>query len=206
MPRSWILFGLAGLVCVAGFVAWRLWWGPSYTNYPVRSGPIVAFGDSLVQGVGATEGNDFVSEVSRRINEPIENFGVSGDTTAMALSRIDEAIARHPSIVLILIGGNDYLRRVPQEQTFENLRSIVRAFQEDGAVTVVLGVRGGLLNDNFAAEYEEVARETGSVYVSDVLRNLIGNRQYMSDQIHPNDQGYAIIAERVFNAIRPLLN
>jgi acyl-CoA hydrolase len=155
--------------------------------------------------VGATEGNDFVSKVSRSLNEPIENFGVSGDTTRDGLARVDEAVARHPSVAIILLGGNDYLRRIPQEETFENLRTIVEKFQTDGALTVVLGVRGGLLSDNYADDYARLAKDTNSVYVSDVLKNLLGNKQFMSDQIHPNDAGYAIIAERVFAAVRPVV-
>lgn len=205
MRNPWVLAGMLLAVAIAGLAVWNLLGGPSYANYPPREGPIVAFGDSLVQGVGATEGNDFVSRVSRGLNEPIVNLGVSGDTTRDGLARVDEAVARHPSIVLILLGGNDYLKRIPREETFQNLRTIVKKFQDDGALTVVLGVRGGLLSDNYADGYERLAKDTRSVYVSDVLRNLIGNRQYMSDQIHPNDQGYAAIAERVFAAIRPVL-
>jgi acyl-CoA thioesterase-1 len=175
------------------------------TNYPPKSGPIVAFGDSLVQGVGATEGQDFVSLVSRSINEPIENLGRSGDTTANALERLDEVLALEPRITIVLLGGNDYLRRLPHEQTFANLRTIITRLQSSGSIVLLLGIRGGLLADNFESEFSKLARETGSVYVSDVLRNLVGNRQYMYDHIHPNEDGYAIIADRVFAALRPVL-
>lgn len=197
---------IAGAIVVAGLAAYLLFFqNPSYNNYPPHPGPIIAFGDSLVFGTGASEGRDFVSQLAQLLREPVENFGVPGDTTAEALERISEATDRHPSIVLVLLGGNDYLQRVPQEQTFQNLAAIVDAFQKDGAVVVLLGVRGGILVDNFRAKFKALAQEKRAVYVSDVLRDLLGNRQYMSDQIHPNDAGYAIIAERVFNALRPIL-
>src|SRR6056297_1363725 len=78
------------------------------TNVPSAGTRIIAFGDSLVEGVGANPGNDFVSILSRNIAEPIVNLGNSGDTTRDALARIDEVLEQDPKIVLVLIGGNDY--------------------------------------------------------------------------------------------------
>lgn len=200
-----IVLTACALLAFVGGLYWFLNSAPDITNYPPHAGPIVAFGDSLVSGTGSTEGNDFVSLISKNINEPVENFGVPGDTTAGALARVGVAVERHPRIAIVLLGGNDYLQRVDKEETFKNLRGIIKNFQIDGAVVVLLGVRGGLLGDNFAGDFKQVARDTGSVYVSDVLDNLLGDKKYMSDQIHPNDAGYAIIASRVLEAIRPVL-
>lgn len=203
MKNTLIIF--AGVAVIAALGYTLFFKKPALTNYPPRQGPIVAFGDSLVQGVGSSQEGGFVSRVSTSINEPIENMGRSGDTTAQALERLPEVVARHPSIAIVLLGGNDYLRRVPKETTFANLRTIVTTLQADGALVVLLGVRGGVLSDNFKGEFDSLARETGSAYVSDVLQNLLGNKQYMFDEIHPNDQGYAAIAERVTKVLRPLL-
>lgn len=170
-------------------------------NYPPKNSHIVAFGDSLVAGVGATSGNDFVSVLSRMLGKPIINLGVPGDTTAQGLARIDQVIAKDPGTVILLLGGNDYLKKIPQEETFANLRSIIAKLQAEGAVVVLLGVRGGILRDNFADRFDALAEETGVIYVPDVLDGLIGRDTFMSDAIHPNDQGYAQIAERVFEAI-----
>lgn len=199
-----LLSSLAALLVAFG--AYVLFFrAPTITNYPPRPGPIVAFGDSLVAGVGATEGSDFVSLVSKSINEPIENFGRPGDTTAAALERLGEVLERHPSVAIVLVGGNDYLKRIPRDETFKNLRTIVDALQGEGTLVVLLGVRGGVLTDNFKDEFSALTKETRSAYVPDVLKNLVGNRQYMYDQVHPNDDGYAIIAERVLKVLRPLL-
>ena len=77
---------------------------------PTTGQSIIAFGDSLVEGRGATPGNDFVAVLSRRLGVPIINAGRSGDTAGAALSRLDHAVlARSPRVVIVLLGGNDFL-------------------------------------------------------------------------------------------------
>lgn len=167
------------------------------TNAPPKGDTIVAFGDSLIVGVGATPGNDFISRTSRTIGIPIGNAGLSGDTTRAALSRIDEVLIQKPHVVLISLGGNDALKKIPKEETEQNLVTIVQRFQAEGAVTIVLGVRGGLLGDPYESMYERVARQTGSILVPDILDGLFGDARYMSDAVHPNDAGYERITSRV---------
>ncbi len=174
-------------------------------NYPPKDGPIVAFGDSLVAGSGSTDGNDFVSVLSRGIGEEIINLGVPGDTTASGLSRIDDVLKKEPRITMLLLGGNDFFRKTPREETFSNLRKIVSRLQESGSVVVILGVRGGLLSDSAGRLYEDLAEETGSAYVPDVLDGLFGDARYMSDSIHPNDAGYRKIAERIYPVLNEIL-
>lgn len=158
---------------------------------------IVAFGDSLVQGVGSSEGNDFVSVLSREINVPIINLGRSGDTTKDALTRIDQVIAEDPTTTIVLFGGNDFLRKVPIGETFNNLEKIIKTIQESGSEVVLLGIRGGILSDGYKNRFEDLAEKTDVPFVPNVLDGLLGNQKYMSDGIHPNDEGYKIIAERV---------
>jgi len=159
----------------------------------------------LVAGVGASPGRDFVSLLSQKIGQPIINLGVSGDTTATALARLPELDAYRPKVVIVLFGGNDYLRRVPQVQTFENLTEIIESIQAKGAMVLLLGIRGGLLNDHFDTEFKKLRNTHDTAYVSDVLDGFLGKREYMSDEIHPNDAGYERIAERVYPVLAPLL-
>lgn len=173
----------------------------SITNYPPRNKTIVAFGDSLVQGVGATQGNNFVSVLSKELKTPIINLGVSGNTTAQGLARIDEVISKRPGTVLVLFGGNDFLRKVPKEETFKNLRKIISTLQEEGAMVVLLGIRGGILSDQFEKDFEYLAQETGVIYISDVLDGLFGHSELMSDEVHPNSKGYALISDRIYKQI-----
>lgn len=177
----------------------------SITNYPLKDGPIVAFGDSLVEGVGSTKGNDFVSLLAKKIGEPITNLGVSGDTTEQGLVRIKDVTDLNPRLVIVLLGGNDFLRKVPRQQTFDNLRGIVEKIQATGAAVILLGVRGGLFTDSADGLYEDLAHETKSAYVSNVLDGLFADSRYMSDAIHPNDVGYSKVADRVYRVVKDLL-
>lgn len=170
------------------------------TNYPSKGTDIIAFGDSLVEGVGSTAGNDFVSLLSDKIGQPIVNFGHAGDTTAdgIARARIGQLDNYNPKVVLLLLGGNDHLKKIPVTDTFKNLAVLIENIQAHGAVVLLLGVRGGLFNDRFDTEFESLRDTYNTAFVSDVLEGLFGNMQYMSDTVHPNDIGYRMIADRIY--------
>ncbi len=202
--RQWAFLGLAVLV-LAPIAYFLFRGGDDITNYPPKNQIIVAFGDSLVEGVGATPGNDFVSVVERTLGVEIINRGKSGDTTANGITRVDEVIADDPGIVIVLLGGNDALRRIPKQETFANLGAIIERLQSAGAVVVLLGVRGGILGDGYANEFEALAETYHTPHVSNVLEGLITNPKLMHDGIHPNDQGYAIVAERVTEVLQAVL-
>lgn len=181
-----------------GAVAWYFLRGVTVKNYPSTStGPVLMFGDSLVEGVGASAGQTLPDQLGRLLKVPVLNYGVSGDTTRDALLRLNQAVAQKPRIAIILLGGNDFLKKIPREETFTNLETIVTAFQTGGAITVVLGVRSGIVGGGADAEYEALAEETASLYMSDVLAGLFGRSELMTDALHPNDRGYAKIAERL---------
>ena len=156
-------------------------------------------------GTGATDGRDFVLLLSGAIGQPVINLGVPGDTTADGLARIGELDAYKPKVVLLLLGGNDYLKRIPQEQTFANLAAIIKDIQSRGAIVLLLGVRGGLFGDYFSSGFEDLRSAYHTAYVPDVMDGLLGDKQYMSDQIHPNDAGYAAIADRITPVLKKLL-
>jgi lysophospholipase L1-like esterase len=194
------------VVILVGTGTWYFFSDAPIKNYPsVKTGPVLMFGDSLVEGVGATAGQSLPEQLSRLTGTAVLNYGVSGDTTRDALSQLDGALATDPKVALVLLGGNDFLKKIPREETFRNLERIVTAFQAQGAIVFVLGVRSGLIGGGADAEYEALAEETGSVYVSDVLSGVFGRSELMSDAIHPNDQGYAIIAERIAPLLRKYL-
>lgn len=132
------------------------------------------FGDSLVEGVGA-ENNTLPQQLGRLTDTKILNYGVSGDTTRDGLARLDEALARQPKVAIILLGGNDFLKKIPREETFQNLAKIVAAFQLEGAIVMVLGVRSGLVGGGADEAYEALAKNTGAVYVSDVLAGIFAH-------------------------------
>lgn len=173
---------------------------------PTDGESIIAFGDSLVAGRGASSGQDFVSVLSKRLGIPIINAGRSGDTTGSALARLDrDVLALNPRIVIVLLGGNDFLRRVPTEETFGNLGTIVDRVRRHGSAVVLVGVSVGLFTDPYRAEYEALAQRTSAGLVPDVLDGIIGHADLMADSIHPNDRGYEIIADRLEPVVRDLM-
>jgi acyl-CoA thioesterase-1 len=175
------------------------------TNFPSSGTDIVAYGDSLIVGTGATSGNNFIDLLSRRIGQPIINLGVSGNTTADGLARLHTLDDLHPKVVILLLGGNDFLQQVPVETTFKNLSRIISYIQSKGAIVLLLGVQGSLLRDRLAPEFEALKDTYHTAYVSNVLDGLIGHSDYMADSIHPNDAGNKIIAERIYPVLIPLL-
>ena len=104
-----VLIGVGVLVGV-----WALRSDTPGAARPTNGQGIIVFGDSLVAGRGARAGQDFVSVLSRRLGTTIVNAGQSGDTTGAALARLErDVLALNPRIVVVLLGGNDYLRRIP---------------------------------------------------------------------------------------------
>ncbi len=198
------------LLVVLAIGGWLVAWAWTRTQYPIRNAPaagktIVAFGDSLIAGVGASTGADFVSRVSQKIERPIVNAGVPGDTTAQALERLDALLQLQPDVVLVLIGGNDAIARVPLDQTIANLRQIIIRLQDHGAAVLLLGIRGGIVGDPYRRAFAALARELHAAYAPNVLDGVWGNNYLMADEIHPNDRGYGVMAERITPVVQELL-
>jgi lysophospholipase L1-like esterase len=166
---------------------------------------IICFGDSLTEGVGAGEGEDYPSLLSRELVLPIVNAGQRGDTTALALERIDSVLNKNPRLVIILLGGNDFLRQVPRAETRRNLEAIVRRIQANGAMAAIAGIRLGLFTDEYAMIFEETAERFGALYIPAVMKGILSDSKLRSDPIHPNGAGYRLIAGRIGEKIRPLL-
>lgn len=195
------------LVIVFALVAWHTFRHERrFANVPSRGSSLIAFGDSLTAGQGATAGNDYVSDLSRLIGKPVVNAGVNGDTTADALARIErDVLSRDPKVVIILLGGNDVLNGVAVKDTQQNLSEIIDRIEVRGAAVVLVGIRSGLLKDPFGDMFSQLAREKKTAYVPNVLDSIWDRRELMSDSIHPNDRGYAIVAKRIAPKVRQLL-
>jgi lysophospholipase L1-like esterase len=191
---------------VALIAIWLLWPAPKVTNLDSRGANIIAFGDSLTAGYGAAAGEDYPSRLSSILGLPILNAGVSGDTTESALSRVDaDVLARDPRIVILGLGGNDYLRGVSIGTTESNLRSIIHKIQAAGAMVALLGYRFPSLTANYEKMYERVAKDEGCLLIPNLLHGIETDPSLKSDEIHPNARGYQLIAERVAGPCRKLI-
>ena len=202
------LIALVALIVVAGFVVYTQKGTPSVSCASMTPQPtIAAFGDSLIRGYGADTQGGFVTMLSQKTGVPIANFGRDGDTTAGALERIDSVLAAHPSIVLVLLGGNDALQKVPQAETQNNLSQIISRLQASGAKVVLLGILGNYpFADPYAPMFASLASAYKTPYVPNVLSGLIGNQDLMSDTVHPNEMGYQKIADRVYPMLEQACN
>ena len=203
--KHWKIFLLI-LGVVAAIFFFRACRKTAYTNLPPRAtGEWVAFGDSLTAGFGASQGNDYPAFLSKKIGRPILNRGVPGETTENALSRVDEIVRLQPRVVLLCLGGNDGLQQLPISQTFANLSTIIDRLQESGSFVVLIGVRGASISDKFASPFKKLAKEKHVLYMPNILSGVLGSPSLMSDYIHPNDDGYKAIADRLEQFLQPLL-
>jgi acyl-CoA thioesterase I len=188
-----VLIGIVVVIAVAIFFITR---NKNPDLPPVTGTTIIAFGDSLVSGTGSTKGNDFVSVLSSRTGIPIINAGIPGNTTKDALNRLSrDVLEQDPRVVIIVIGGNDFLRRVPKGETLANVRSIIEQVQETGARVILVGTSRLVYND----DYKVIAQELGVSFVPHVLDRMLQDKRLMDDAIHPNDEGYKTFAD----AVRP---
>lgn len=187
---------------------WVVWPSPvsRVANLGSRGSAIIAFGDSLTAGYGAAPGEDYPSGVSRRLRIAVMNAGVSGDTTESAVARLDDdVLSRDPRIVIVGLGGNDFLQSVPIATTEANLRTIVKRTREAGAMVVLLGFRFPSLNTDYEAMYERVAADEKALLVPRLLKGILNDPSLKSDGIHPNARGYDLMAERVAEPLEMLI-
>lgn len=201
--KAAILFGLLAVAAAFWYFSERRW---KVIDYPRGGENIIAFGDSLVVGYGASSDNDFVSLLSRRIGRAIINAGRNGDTTAIGLSRLEkDVLSRNPRVVILLLGGNDAIRGAPVRETFSHLATMIDRIHQSDAAVILVGIRGGFFRDSYRREFEKLVEEKQVNYVPDILDGIFGEPRLMADAIHPNDEGNKTMADRIEPVLRKLL-
>ena len=170
-----------------------------------------AIGDSMTAGYGVPAELSYPAQLEQELKKRgfdyrVVNMGVSGDTTASALARIDSDVLQHnPRIVIVGLGGNDFLQGVPLDATERNLRSAIRAIHVAGAMVVLLGFRFPSLSASYETMYARVAKDERCLLIPDLLDGILSNPTLKSDEIHPNARGYALMAERIAPPVAKLL-
>lgn len=169
---------------------------------------IVVLGDSIAAGYGLAKEQAFPNLLSRRLGIPVLNRSVSGDTTAMGLKRLQkDVINEEPWLVIVELGGNDYLRKIPKSQTEENLRQIVTTIQQEGAIVVLLGINVGRLGDEYKEMFDRLAKDTQAYLIPQILKGIIDDPKHRQDDIiHPNALGQEFLATRIAEELQPLLD
>ena len=177
---------------------------------------IVALGDSLTAGLGVAADEAYPARLEARLAREgyayrVVNAGVSGDTTAGGLRRVDWVLRPKPEIVIVALGANDGLRAQSPQAMRENLATIVRRLQAAGARVLLAGMRlppnyGAEYTKEFQAVFPEVARSIGVAFMPFLLDGVAADpRLNQPDGIHPTAAGQQVIADRLWPYLRPLL-
>jgi acyl-CoA thioesterase-1 len=180
---------------------------------------VVVLGDSLAAGLGVDETEAFPALLQQKIDAAgwkytVVNAGVSGDTSADGLNRIDWLLRRKLDVLLLELGGNDGLRGLPVSATKRNLQSIIDRVKQKypQAQIVIAGMQmppnmGADYTNSFKRIFPDLAEKNHAVLIAFLLEGVGGNPSLnQADQIHPTAQGHKIIAENIWKVLKPILS
>jgi acyl-CoA thioesterase I len=179
---------------------------------------ILFFGDSLTAGYGLSTEEAFPALVEKKLNEKekrckVINAGLSGETTAGGLARIDWILRQPIDIFVLELGGNDGLRGLPLEQTEKNLQAIIDKVKAKYPNTKIL-LAGMMVPPNMGADYSKkfqtiyptLAKKNKAGLIPFLLEGVGGNDKLnLPDGIHPNPEGHRIVATTIYGRLKLLL-
>lgn len=199
------------LAVVAVLLLGGAWWWFRPQDRPLRNVPppsnlVVVFGDSLAMGFGAAPGKDIASRLHERFGVKVSNLGQSGDTTTEALHRLPQVLAMKPGLVVVIVGGNDMILGTRKEEVLANVRQLLTRLLDAGAAVCFVGVQPPVMTGiSFRSEFAALARELEVAYVPDALAGILDRPGLKVDAIHPNSEGYGVLAEKIARAIEPIV-
>lgn len=164
---------------------------------------ILAFGDSLTYGTGATLAESYPYILELLVGRRVVNAGIPGEVTGEGLSRLPEVLERvKPSLLILCHGGNDLLRRLDRQQTANNLRAMIRVARERGVAVVIIAVPSPGIALSPPPLYREIAAEMVIPIEEKVLTTVLSDGSLRSDYIHPNATGYRRLAESIASLLK----
>jgi acyl-CoA thioesterase-1 len=177
---------------------------------------IVALGDSLTAGLGVAADEAYPALLEARVRAAgfdyrVVNAGVSGDTSAGGLRRVDWVLRSRPDVAIVALGANDGLRGLPIAALRDNLTVIVTRLREAGSRVLLVGMRlplnyGDVYAGAFADSFRVVAQRAGVAFVPFMLEGVAAQPKLNQvDGIHPNAAGHRAIADHLWTALQPLL-
>jgi len=170
---------------------------------------VLAFGDSVTHGTGAAPGQDYPTLLASSTGWKVINAGVPGDTARAAKQRLGALLAEHqPEMVIIELGGNDFLRRRQASAVKEDLRDMVQQVRRAQSIPVLVAVPRlsllrasvGALSD--ASLYAELAEEESVVLLDTVFSEVLSRDELRADQVHPNAEGYRRLSAGLLKQLR----
>ncbi|UYZ85012.1 GDSL-type esterase/lipase family protein [Entomomonas sp. E2T0] len=184
--------------------------GKSEVQYDaISSGTtVVAFGDSVTYGYGVSKEQNYPTRLAVITGWNIINAGVSGERADQAKNRISSVLKQYqPKLVLIEIGGNDFLKRRKEQAVKEDIRSIINTVKAENAIPVLIAVPAlspiamiGLPSDS--SIYKELAKEENIILIDSVFSNVLRDEKLRLDNIHPNAQGYQQMVGGIVEQLR----
>lgn len=165
---------------------------------------LLAFGDSLTFGTGASRAESYPAILSRLTRRTVINAGLPGEVTAAGKNRLPELLDTHrPDLLILCHGGNDLLRKFNPEATLANLGAMIESALQRHIPVLLVGVPGpGLIMLESAGLYRKLAQQYALAYEGDILPEIESDNSLKSDPIHPNAAGYRRIAEALFRLLQ----
>lgn len=159
---------------------------------------VLAFGDSLTFGTGASEEESYPEQLARLIGRKVARAGVPGEVSAEGLKRLPAVLDEHePRLLVLCHGGNDFLRRFSKQQVASNVRAMIQLARSRGIEVVLIGTPEPGFSVTPPGFYAEIAAEFRIPYEEDVIGRILRDASLKSDPIHPNARGYRVLAEQV---------
>jgi acyl-CoA thioesterase-1 len=195
------------LLRVAGVLMWMLLlascgFGAKLPRLPPDA-KVLAFGDSLTFGIGANPGQSYPDVLQGLIGREVINAGVPGEVSAEGLKRLPRVLDSYrPKVIILCHGLNDLLGKLDTEQTADNIRTMIRLAQSRGIGVVLMAVPRFRLEIAPALFYGTIATEFAVPYDPGVVSRILNDDALKSDRIHPNGQGYRVMAEAVAARLR----
>ncbi len=184
--------------------------GEKYPAIP-KDATVVILGDSLSYGTGANVGEDYPSLLAQTTGWHVVNAGVPGDTATGGLARLPQLLEKHaPKLLIVELGGNDFLQRQPLNETEASLRAILSLAKTQRVPTVLLAIpelspiRAAVGNLSDHPLYENIAEETATPLVAEIFSEVLSDQALKSDQVHPNAEGYRVVHREMVEAFKQL--
>ena len=164
---------------------------------------IVAFGDSITYGYRVDKNKNYPSQLSLLLQTDVINAGVNGEVTSEGLKRLPKVLEKYkPQILIICHGGNDIIRRKSLFKAKKNIKQMIKLAREKNIFVVLVGVPTiEVLTLSTAQIYYEIATELNVPLDDNSLEKILSDSYLKIDQIHPNEEGYKILANSLANLI-----
>jgi len=163
-----------------------------------KNATILAFGDSLTYGTGTSRDKAYPAILSTLIGRKVINSGIPGEVSLKGLQRLPAQLERYqPDLLILCHGANDILRKKDMAAAKNNIQKMIDLARNNDIQVVLIGVPEFGIFLNTATIYPELAEENKLPVEKDIIADILTNNALKSDHIHPNAQGYQLLAEKV---------